>query len=172
MLTGITFRGVIKKRKRAILRLPGSLLSICSIVVLHQTGLLQCDESTVLGNCLQGAGCELNSHKAVKFRNPDPFGLQVGGEQSRGIGGYVLTDAAFLLGHTAPVDDVALARFGTCNTAFSRHKQSFVVKSSEDPQLCPHRQGQNWPADGVSVNPQITILPPLAQQRTCATVAL
>jgi hypothetical protein len=65
MLTGITFCGVIKKRKRAILRLPGSLLSICSIIVLHQTGLLQCNESTVLGNRLQGAGCELNSHKAV-----------------------------------------------------------------------------------------------------------
>jgi hypothetical protein len=55
----------------------------------------------------------------------------------------VLTNAPFFLGHTAPVDDVTLGRFGACNTTFSRHKKSFLVKSSEDPHLCPHRQGQN-----------------------------
>ncbi len=123
MLTGITFLGVIKKEKE---RSCGRRIALInsSKIVLHQTGLLQRLESAILGNCFQGAGRQLDSHKAIKFRNPDSFRLQIGGEQSRRIGGDVLTNAPFFLGHTAPVNDVTLRRFGACDAAFSSHNES------------------------------------------------
>jgi hypothetical protein len=92
-------------------------------IALNQTGLLQGLESTVLADGFQGTGTELYSHKTSKFRYPDPLRFQIRGEQSGCVGGDVLTNAPFFLGHPAPVNHVTLRRFGACDTAFSSHNE-------------------------------------------------
>ena len=92
-------------------------------IASDQTGLLQGLECTVLADCFQGTGTELYSHKTSKFRYPDPFRFQIRGEQPGRVGGHVLTNAPFFLGHPAPMNHVTLRRFGACDTAFSSHNK-------------------------------------------------
>ncbi len=108
------------KQKRAIqhgrIALKGN-----AKVALHQPAFLQRLESTVLGDRLERAGSELDRHEPINFGHPDSASLKVRRENPSGIGGHVLADATFFLGHTAPMDYMTLYGFGAGDTAFSRH---------------------------------------------------
>ena len=159
-------------------------------IFLYQTGLFQRVESTVLCNCLQGTGTELYGHKAIQFRYPNPFRLEVRRERSGRVGGDVLTNAPFFLGHSAPMNHVTLGRFGPCNAAFSRHRESSCeelgrstpLSSSSRPNLvlghallllvhCITYIGSEAAAIcGSGKESKCQLSPVLAQLRTCATV--
>jgi hypothetical protein len=92
-------------------------------LALNQPCLLKCSESAVFRDCFECARRQFDSHEAVQLRHPDPAGLQVRGEKPWGVGGDMLTDAAFFLGQAAPVNNVTLYRFGACDTALSSHDE-------------------------------------------------
>ena len=73
----------------------------------------------VLVNGLEGLATGLDLNVAPQLRNPDPLGLEVGGDRAFDGLGHVPTDPAFFLGQSGTVDPTAHAGSGTSDAANS-----------------------------------------------------
>jgi len=78
---------------------------------------------TVLRNCLQGTGRNLNGHKLLEFGNPDALGAKIRGKVTRSHGSDMHANTTFFLGKTSAVDFRAAHWARTGNRALSGHNE-------------------------------------------------
>ena len=74
---------------------------------LNRAGFFQRRVSAVFVDCLQAARGDANADKLLQFRHPDAMRMQIWSEDARDILSHVTSDAAFFLGHTAPMNNAA-----------------------------------------------------------------
>ena len=74
------------------------------------SGLLEGRESAVLVDRLETARGYAHTNEFLKLRHPDAMLVQIWAEDTRHILGYVTTDAALFLGHTATPNSAAACR--------------------------------------------------------------
>src|ERR1039457_3234815 len=80
---------------------------------LNRAGFFQSAIRAVLVDRLQPPGGAANSHKLLELRHPDAMRMQVRLEETRHIFRDMAPDTAFLLGHTAPMNNASARGFGT-----------------------------------------------------------
>ena len=76
---------------------------------------------TVLRNCLQGTGRNLDGHVLLEFGNPDSLGAKIRGEITGSHRRDMHADTTFFLGETSAVDFRTAHWARTGNGALSGH---------------------------------------------------
>lgn len=84
---------------------------------LYQACLFQRFKGTVSCDRFKRSRAESHCDMAIELWDPDAFHFQIRQEKTGSVGGYMAPDSTLFLGHTAPMNDMALR--GLCSSDFA-----------------------------------------------------
>jgi hypothetical protein len=107
-------------------KLPVSVGKAVHGSLLDEARLFEGHVSTVFVDGLERAAAQFDADKLLKFRDPDPFVLEVWGNRAFGDFGDVTTDTAFFLGQARTMDFAAGADAGASDATNTCHDEKLV----------------------------------------------